>query len=133
VGDESLFARNSAGKVDIAPGDMDADGANASRNSLPPGAGASMSDSEVSSTAQARAAGGDAANSDRMITDAAQTQIAAATAGQGASIAVNTLNGLVILTGTAPSPAVVEQVKQVVQQIKNVQGVDATAVRISSL
>ena len=132
IGDERQFARNVVGKVDIAAGDSGARGAVAAGNSLRSGAGANVGEGEVGSVAQARAAGGDAANPDRMITEAVQTQIAAATADAGARIAVNTINGLVILTGTAPSADVVEHVKQVVQQVRNVQGVDATAVHVSS-
>ena len=65
-----------------------------------------------------------------MITTAVQSQIAADA--QGANLSVTTINGVVILTGTVPSPDAVEHVKQVVQQVKDVKGVDATAVRVSS-
>jgi osmotically-inducible protein OsmY len=78
---------------------------------------------------QARAAGADSANSDHMITNAVQSQIAADPA--GAQLAVNTINGVVILTGTVPSADAIQQVKQAAQQVKDVKGVDATAVRVS--
>ena len=80
---------------------------------------------------QARAAGADSANSDRLTTDAVKSQIAADSAGQAANLSVTTINGVVILTGTVPSADAVEHVKQVVQQVKDVKGVDATAVRVS--
>jgi hyperosmotically inducible periplasmic protein len=91
-----------------------------------------LSDNEVTTTAQARMAGGDSVNSDRMITRAVQSKIAADTADQGADLEITTINGVVILTGTVPTAAAAEHVKQVVQQVKDVKGVDATAVRVSS-
>jgi osmotically-inducible protein OsmY len=80
---------------------------------------------------QARAAGADSANPDRLITSAVQSQIASDSVSQAANLAVTTINGVVILTGTVPNADAVEHVKQVVQQVKDVKGVDATAVRVS--
>ncbi len=79
---------------------------------------------------QAKAASADSATSDRMITDAVQSQLQADAAGQGAPLSVNTINGVVILTGTAPSADVVEHAKQVAQQVRGVKGVDTTAVKL---
>jgi osmotically-inducible protein OsmY len=116
------------------PARMSADRASAVDASSAAGSGAvpALSGGEVTTTMQARAAGADSVDSDRMITTEAQSKIAADTAGQGAALAVTTINGVVILTGTAPSTDTVEHVKQAVQQIKDVKGVDATAVKVSS-
>ncbi len=84
---------------------------------------------EVTTTMQARAAGADSVNSDRMITSAVQSQIAADPAGAG--LAVNTINGVVILTGSVTSADAINHVKQAAQEVKDVKGVDATAVRVS--
>jgi hyperosmotically inducible protein len=86
---------------------------------------------EVPSTVQARAAGGNAENSDRLITAQAQSQIGAANGGLGTFLNVTTVNGVVILTGSASSTEALDRVKQSVQTLKNVKGVDATAVRIA--
>ena len=64
-----------------------------------------------------------------MITSAVQSQIA--TDAAGSQVSVNTINGVVILTGTVPTAEAVDHVKQVAQQVKDVKGVDATAVRVS--
>jgi hyperosmotically inducible periplasmic protein len=131
VGGGAVVGSN-GGTIDAAPGAVDSHtGAAASEATVPSGAPA-LSGAEVTTTMQARAAGADSANSDRLITSAVQSQIAADSAGQAANLAVTTINGVVILTGTVPSADVVEHVKQVVQQVKDVKGVDATAVRVSS-
>jgi hypothetical protein len=39
----------------------------------------------------------------------------------------------VILTGTVANPDVVQHVKEVVQQVRDVRGVDATAVQVSAI
>jgi hypothetical protein len=96
------------------------------------GGAAAQGSDEPAATAQARAAGGDSATSDRMITDAVQSQLDADTAGQGASLNVTTINGVVILKGTVPNAGVVEHAKQVAQQVRGVKGVDATAVKLPS-
>ena len=90
-----------------------------------------LGNDENTTTAEARAAGGDSATSDRMINDAVQSQLDADTASQGGGLGVNTINGVVILTGTAPNAEVVEHAKQVAQQVRGVKGVDATAVKVS--
>ena len=86
---------------------------------------------DVSTTMQAKAAGADTASSDRMITDAVQSQLEADTAGQGAALSVNTINGVVILSGTVPNADIVEHAKQVAQQVRGVKGVDTAAVKLS--
>jgi hypothetical protein len=105
------------------------------RESSPSGSGtvdaSGLTGGEVTSTMQARASGADAANPDRIITAAVQSQIAADSAGASTNLSVNTINGVVILTGTAPSADAVDHVKQVVQQVKDVKGVDTTAVKLS--
>ncbi len=78
---------------------------------------------------QARAAGADSADADRTITTAVQSQIASDPAGAG--LAVNTINGVVILTGSVTSADAIAHVKQAAEQVKDVKGVDATAVRVS--
>ena len=93
---------------------------------------AAQGSDEPPATVQARAAGADSATSDRMITDAVQSQLDADAAGQGGSLNVTTINGVVILKGTVPSADVVEHAKQVAQQVRGVKGVDATAVKLSS-
>ena len=87
---------------------------------------------EVTTTMQAGAASEDSAMVDGLITNAVKSQIAANASGQGADIAVTTIHGVVVLSGTAPTPDVLEHVMQVVRQIKDVRGVDASAVMISS-
>ena len=52
------------------------------------------------------------------ITSAVQSQIAADSTTQRSALAVTTINGIVILTGTVPAPNVVEHVKDVVQQVQ---------------
>ncbi len=91
--------------------------------------GSALNNGEVTTTMQARAVGADSANSDHIITSAVQSQIAADAA--GSQLAVSTINGVVILTGSVPTADAVEHVKQVAQQVKDVKGVDATAVRVS--
>ena len=118
-----------------AAGSATIGGSNAATADTVPGAVDSRSSNTADSAPVASAApaisGADSVNSDRMITTAVQSQIAADTTGQGANLAVTTLNGVVILTGTVPSADAVEHVKQVAQQVKDVKGVDATAVRVS--
>jgi osmotically-inducible protein OsmY len=112
-----------------------ASGAAESRSSAsgvdPASAAPAVSGGEITSTMQAKAAGADSANADRMITSAVKSQIAADAAEQGANLAVTTVNGVVILTGTVPTADAVERAKQVAQQVQDVKGVDATAVRVS--
>jgi osmotically-inducible protein OsmY len=88
---------------------------------------------QVPSSLQARAAGADAANADRRITRAVQSQIAEDTLSQRSTLDVTTINGVVILTGTVANPDVVQHVKEVVQQVRDVRGVDATAVQVSAI
>ncbi len=131
AGGGALVGSN-GGTIDAVPGAVDSHtGAAASEATTPSGAPA-LSGGEVTTTMQARAAGADSANADREITSAVKSQIAADSAGQAANLAVTTINGVVILTGTVPTADAVEHVKQVVQQVQNVKGVDATAVRVSS-
>lgn len=87
---------------------------------------------EVTTTTQAGAASAESGSVDGSITNAVKSQIAADASGQGADIAVTTINGVVVLSGTAPTPDVLEHVKQVVRQVKDVKDVDASAVKISS-
>lgn len=94
---------------------------------------ASDGSAQVPSVQQARASGADGANADRQITSAVQSQIAADRTTQRAALGVTTINGIVILTGTVPAPNVVEHVKDVVQQLQDVRGVDATAVKVSAI
>jgi len=115
--------------ADTAPGAADSQSPAAGASASVAGSEPALSGGEVSTTMQARAAGGDSANSDRLITSAVQSQIA--TDAAGAAVQVNTINGVVILTGTVPTADAVEHVKQVAQQVKDVKGVDATAVRVS--
>ena len=131
VGDESLFARNAAGNLEPASADTAARTSIAADSSSAGGAGPALSSAEVPSTVQARAAGGDAENSDRLITQAVESQIAASQAGGGTDLSVTTVNGIVILTGTAASSEVIDHVKRSVQSLKDVRGVDTTAVQIS--
>jgi len=127
-----MLVGSSAGTADAAPGAVDSN-STASAATAPSASDApAVSGGEVTTTMQARAAGGDSANADRMITSAVQSQIASDVADQGAALKVTTINGVVILTGTVPTVDAVEHVKQVVQQIKDVKGVDATAVRVAS-
>jgi len=122
---------SNAGTIQAMPGATDSPSL-ASGNAAPSANGApAASGGEVTTTMQARAAGADSVNADRIITSAVQSQIAADTSSQGANLAVTTINGVVILTGTVPSADAVEHVKQVVQQVNDVKGVDATAVRVS--
>jgi len=88
---------------------------------------------EPASAERVRAVGGDAADVDRQITGAVQSQLASDSLTQRAALAVTTIDGVVILTGTAPNAGVVEHLKQVVQQVRDVRGVDATAVKVSSI
>ena len=130
AGGGALVGSN-GGTIDAAPGAVDSHTGTAAAEATAPSGAPALSGGEVTTTMQARAAGADSANSDRLTTDAVKSQIAADSAGQAANLSVTTINGVVILTGTVPSADAVEHVKQVVQQVKDVKGVDATAVRVS--
>ena len=69
--------------------------------------------------------------SDDSITAAVKSQIAADPQAQGAQISVTTVQGVVVLSGTAPTPDVMEQVKAAVARVKDVKGVDTSTVTIS--
>jgi osmotically-inducible protein OsmY len=62
-----------------------------------------------------------------------QSQIAADSTTGRSALGVTTIDGIVILTGTVPTPNVVDHVKQVVEQVRDVRGVDATALQISTI
>lgn len=129
---EGMLAGAMTGTAPAAASVADArDYASAGAAAAASGAPAPAGD-EVTTTTQARAAGGDAATSDRLITDAVQSQLDADTASQGGALAVNTINGVVIMTGTVPNAEIVDHAKQVAQQVRGVKGVDATAVKVAT-
>jgi len=128
-----MLAASNGGTTDIAPGTVESQSSgSAGADASSVGGAPAVSGAEVTTTMQARAAGGDSANSDHMITSAVKSEIASDAAASGTALEVTTINGVVILTGTVPTPDAVEHVKQVVQQVKDVKGVDATGVKVSS-
>ena len=72
-----------------------------------------------------------AAESDASITAAVESKIAADTGAQSAQISVTTVQGVVVLSGTAPSSEVLEQVRVAATQVKDVKRVDTSTVTVS--
>ena len=93
----------------------------------------------ASMTASAPAASPDTGTSEKLVASDSQitTEVKSAIANEGltkdASIAVTTTDGVVALSGSVPSQAAIEQVKDVAAKVKDVKRVDISGLLLASL
>lgn len=66
---------------------------------------------------------------DHLITAKVKSKLATQSGTRFPQLEVKTLNGVVALSGTLPSPVAVERVEVVVRQVKGVRNVDTTGLR----
>jgi BON domain-containing protein len=71
--------------------------------------------------------------SDNQITTDVKSQIAGDILGTNVNIGVTTSHGVVALTGSLPSQDAIDHVKDVAGRVKDVKGVDTSAMRVASL